>query len=102
MGVFEFRHIQPELLRGYRMTELQSTQPGQQALVATPEKALLDLIYLQAGGDRPNYLTELRLQNLERLDKDELNRQAEIFQFPETTPGRRGHCSPGARRNPGV
>src|SRR3990172_1495410 len=39
IGVFEFRHVKPELLRGYRMTDL----GGQQALVATPEKALLDL-----------------------------------------------------------
>jgi predicted transcriptional regulator of viral defense system len=79
LGVFEFRHIKPELLRGYRMTDL----GGQQALVATPEKALLDLVYLQPGGDTPAYLRELRLQNLERLDLDELRRQAEIFGSPK-------------------
>ena len=53
------------------------------ALVATPEKALLDLVYLQPGGDQPAYLRELRLQNLERLDLDELRRQAEIFNTPK-------------------
>jgi predicted transcriptional regulator of viral defense system len=83
LGIFEFRHIRPELLHGYTMTELQSSQPGQQALVATPEKALLDLVYLQPGGDTFNYLHELRLQALERLDKGELHRQAELFNTPK-------------------
>jgi hypothetical protein len=44
---------------------------GQKAFVATPEKALLDLVHLQPGGDAPDYLRELRLQNLDRLDVDE-------------------------------
>ena len=84
LGIFEFRHIQRELLRGYHMLELQGPkQPSQQARVAKPEKALLDLIYLQPGGDTPVYLRELRLQNLERLDMDELYRQAEIFNTPK-------------------
>jgi hypothetical protein len=42
--------------------------PEHQALVATPEKALLDLVYLQPGGDQPAYLRELCLQYLEQLD----------------------------------
>jgi hypothetical protein len=83
LGAFEFRHVKPGLLRSYRMTNLGRTPPNQQALVATPEKALLDLVYLQPGGDAPDYLRELRLQNLERLDLDELHRQAEIFNTPK-------------------
>jgi predicted transcriptional regulator of viral defense system len=83
LGVFEFRHIRRELLRGYRMLELQGSMSGQQALVATPEKALLDLVYLQPGGDKPGYLDGLRLQNLERLDMDELHRLAGIFDTPK-------------------
>jgi hypothetical protein len=83
LGIFEFRHVKPGLLRGYRMIELGRMPPSQQALVATPEKALLDLVYLQPGGDAPDYLRELRLQNLERLDLDELHRQAEIFNTPK-------------------
>ena len=62
LGVYEFRHIKTGLLFGYRLTDLDSTQ---RAFVATPEKALLDLVYLQPGGDAPAYLRELRLQNLE-------------------------------------
>lgn len=74
-GVFEFRHIKTDLLRGYRLSEVSA---GQQAFVATPEKALLDLIYLHPGGDSPEYLRELRLQNVERLNLDELQRQADL------------------------
>jgi predicted transcriptional regulator of viral defense system len=84
LGGFEFRHVKPELLHGYRMTALHGLKtPEQQALVATPEKALLDLVYLQPGGDQSAYLRELRLQNLVRLDLDELRRQADIFNTPK-------------------
>jgi len=41
---------------------------GQQAYVATPEKALLDLVHLTAGGGSEEHLRGLRLQGLERLD----------------------------------
>ncbi|MEW5871463.1 MAG: hypothetical protein AB1894_19475 [Chloroflexota bacterium] len=80
LGDFEFRHIQPARLRGYCTIDLGNRQ---QALVATPEKALLDLVYLQPGGDAPAYLGELRLQNLERLDEAELQRQARAFDSPK-------------------
>ena len=80
LGSYEFRHIKTDLLRGYRLTELGA---GQRAFVASPEKALLDLIYLQAGGDSPGYLRELRLQNLDRLDLDELGRQADLADSPK-------------------
>jgi predicted transcriptional regulator of viral defense system len=65
LGDYVFRHIKQPLFFGYALTNLGNHQ---QALVATPEKALLDLIYLQPGGDAPAYLMELRLQNLEQLD----------------------------------
>jgi predicted transcriptional regulator of viral defense system len=74
LGVYEFRHVKTDLLSGYRLTDLDG---GQKAFVATPEKALLDLIYLQPGGDSPDYLRELRLQNLDRLNPEELRRQAD-------------------------
>jgi hypothetical protein len=83
LGVFEFRHVMRGLLRGYRMVDLGQALPGQQALVATPEKALLDLVYLQPGSDAPSYMDELRLQNLELLDLDELHRQTEVLGIPK-------------------
>ncbi len=72
-GTFEFRHIKVDWLAGYRQLDLGS---GQSAFVATPEKALLDLVYLQPGGDQPRFLDALRLQNLDRLDLDSLREWA--------------------------
>jgi len=46
--------------------------PGQSAFVAFPEKALLDLAHLTSNSDSPEYLSELRLQNLETLDLNRL------------------------------
>jgi predicted transcriptional regulator of viral defense system len=80
LGIYEFRHVKTDLLAGYRLTDLGG---GQKAFVATPEKAVLDLIYLQSGGDSPDYLRELRLQNLDRLDVEELRRQAERIGSPK-------------------
>jgi hypothetical protein len=45
--------------------------------VATPEKALLDLIHFRPQGDSAAYIESLRLQNLEILDLDRLHRLAE-------------------------
>lgn len=44
---------------------------------------MLDLVYLQPGGDKPAYLRELRLQNLDQINTDELHRQAETFNMPK-------------------
>ncbi len=80
MGAYEFRHIKTDLFHDYRLIELSR---GQSAFVASPEKALLDLIYLQPGGDAPDYLRELRLQNLNRLDLEALQRQADLARSPK-------------------
>lgn len=79
LGTYEFRHIKTELLFGYQMTEFGE----QSAFVASPEKALLDLIYLQPGGSSPAYLKELRLQNTEKLDKVLLRKQSEKINTPK-------------------
>lgn len=73
LGTFTYRHIKPPFLYGYT---LEALGDGQRAYVATPEKALLDLIYLTHGGDRTPYLRELRLQNLEHLNMWELKKFA--------------------------
>lgn len=65
LGVFEFRHIQFDFFDGFKWVELGEKQ---RAFIASPEKALLDLVYLQPGGDTFDYLSELRLNYLERLD----------------------------------
>jgi len=73
LGNFEFRHVKPDLLFGYLSTGVSDKQ---QAFVASPEKALLDLIYLEPGADSPDYLRELRLQNLDQLDVVVLSQSA--------------------------
>lgn len=59
LGRFMFRHLKRHLFFGF--TE-QETAPGQRALLARPEKALIDLLYLTPGSDDPGYLEELRLE----------------------------------------
>jgi predicted transcriptional regulator of viral defense system len=80
LGGFQFRHIKKALFHDYRLWEVGQ---GQQAFIATPEKALLDLIHLQPGGDSAEYLQELRLQNLDRLDPDELVQLADRASSPK-------------------
>jgi predicted transcriptional regulator of viral defense system len=80
LGTYVFRHIQPDFLTGFRRTPLVGKM---EALLATPEKALLDLIYLEPDGDSPAYLAELRLQNLDGLDLNELRRLAEAAGKPK-------------------
>lgn len=80
LGSYVFRHIKTSLLQGYRLVQLGGRQ---QAFVASPEKALVDLIYLQPGADAPAYLRELRLQNLEMMDPEELHRQAVLSASPK-------------------
>lgn len=80
LGSYEFRHIKTDMLYGYRLLDVGE---GQQAFAASPEKALLDLVYLQPGGDSPEYLQELRLQHLDQLDLQVLQGQADQANSPK-------------------
>ena len=57
--------------------------PNQRAFVALPEKALLDLVHLTPKGDSLDFLTELRLQDLDRFDLDLLRDLAAQAQSPK-------------------
>lgn len=82
-GHFSYQHIQPAFFFGFHYRQVTHTQ---WAYMATPEKALLDLIYLTPNGDSADYIQALRLQNLDqihierlttyvqRIDKPKLNR----------------------------
>jgi len=74
LGDFDYRHVLAGLFWGYRSVDV---APGVSALVARPEKALLDLVYLRPHGDDPAFLRELRLERLERLDATELEAMAQ-------------------------
>ena len=80
LGVFDFRHIQVDFFDGYRFVDLGENQ---RAFIATPGKALLDLVYLEPGGDEPDYLAELRLNNLGQLDWQLLERLARKLGKPK-------------------
>ena len=73
LGDFIFKHVKPSWFSGYGRMGLGR---GQEAFVAGPEKALLDLVYLTPGADGPDWLDELRLQNLHALDPGRLLRLA--------------------------
>jgi predicted transcriptional regulator of viral defense system len=68
-GHFIYRHIHHDLFFGY---ERVAVADRQHAFIATPEKALLDLVHLRPGGDSADYLASLRLQNLDLLAVDHL------------------------------
>ena len=51
--------------------------------MATPEKALLDLIYLTPGADSEGYIRTLRLQNLDQLDVERLTTYVERINKPK-------------------
>jgi predicted transcriptional regulator of viral defense system len=59
IGSFTFRHLNAGLFFGFGQIEV---APGQKALVARPEKALIDLLYLTPGSDAREYLEELRME----------------------------------------
>ncbi len=65
LGQFVFRHIKKSWFHDYKQVDLGSDQ---KAFIATPEKALVDLVYLTPYADNYDFLTELRLQNWERLN----------------------------------
>lgn len=67
---FRFQHLAIHLVFGYQQVNF---MPGQDAFIAFPEKALLDLIHLTPNGDDSAFLAGLRLQNLERLDPQRLH-----------------------------
>ena len=80
LGRFEFRHVSKKYFWGFRQVELNI---GQTAFIAYPEKALLDLIYLTAGGDEIEFIESLRLQNFDKFDRAVMCEFVERFQSPK-------------------
>lgn len=79
-GRFVFKHVQADFFYGFAY---RAVSPSQFAFVALPEKALLDLVYLQPGGDSPEFLASLRLQNLDQLNLDRLFELAQRLGKPK-------------------
>ncbi|MEI6647792.1 MAG: hypothetical protein WCP12_17280 [bacterium] len=62
-GRFVFRHIKDTLFFGYK----QHLMDRQTCFLATPEKALLDLLYMTPGAASSSFIDSLRLQNCDQL-----------------------------------
>ena len=69
-GRFWYRHLKTDYFFGFHYLQITKTQ---YAFIATPEKALIDLIYLTPNGEDEAYIRELRLQNLEIVDVSRLH-----------------------------
>jgi predicted transcriptional regulator of viral defense system len=75
IGKFMYRHIGPFFYSDFSITEV---APAQHARIATPEKALLDMLYLHPGSDSIDYLRELRLEDVDgKIDIARLKQLAE-------------------------
>jgi hypothetical protein len=74
-GRFSYRHVRPSFLWGYDLVPVSSGPEALQAhaYVASPEKALLDLLYFRKHADDRSLLEELRLELAERLDAGKLS-----------------------------
>lgn len=80
LGTFGFAHLARGLYFGYSHLEV---SPGQLAFVASPEKALLDLVHLTPGGESQAYLQELRLQNWNAINLEVLQEMAQRSTKPK-------------------
>jgi predicted transcriptional regulator of viral defense system len=75
VGSFDYRHVQTSLFWGYGSVSVNQ----QTAFIASPEKALLDLIYLKGRKISSAYLEELRLQNFKKISRRKLLECAKRF-----------------------
>lgn len=73
LGRFDYRHVRLKAFFGYRRTAVWGEQ---EAFVADPAKALLDLVYLTPRGDSVTYLESLRLEGLEAVSPQDLRSYA--------------------------
>ncbi|MDA0350451.1 MAG: hypothetical protein O3C43_16375 [Verrucomicrobia bacterium] len=70
IGRFQFRHISTGRFFGFEEMEI---APDQQVLIASPAKALVDLLYLTPHSDNWDYLRELRLHEPDGFDREALD-----------------------------
>jgi predicted transcriptional regulator of viral defense system len=74
-GSFSYRHIKNGAFFGARPVEIDA----QKVRIAEPEKAMLDLWYMEQGPWSRFRLTEMRYQNMDRLDLNRIQNYAERF-----------------------
>jgi predicted transcriptional regulator of viral defense system len=82
-GVFTYRHLKPSVFFGYRRVLID----GAPVLLAEPEKALLDFLYLEPGSWGRERLLGMRFQNMELVKAKRLAEYADRFGSPRVTAG---------------
>jgi predicted transcriptional regulator of viral defense system len=80
LGNYIYRHIKKEFFFDYTLEQMTA---GQSAFIASPEKALLDLLYLTPRSDDTAYLEELRLQNMDNMDIKRFHEKARSTGSPK-------------------
>ncbi len=80
LGVHVYRHVQRSWFHDYRRVDIGH---GHFAWLASPEKALLDLFYLERGSDSRDFLRELRLELDDGIDLARLRNLAEVCGQPK-------------------
>lgn len=76
VGRFEYRHVSQKLFWGYETIDPLGIEPVQ---IATPEKALLDLVYLTKGDANEEFFEGMRIQHAETFDLQRLKEFAHRF-----------------------
>lgn len=84
LGKFEFRHVLSRNFFGFGEKEVAVNQT---AWIATPEKALADLLYLTPRSDQADYLDGLRLDVPSSFDKEALMNAAGIMRSSKVRRG---------------
>ncbi|MCJ7666409.1 MAG: hypothetical protein MUO59_06715, partial [Actinobacteria bacterium] len=74
-GIFDYSHIKKSLFWGYTSV----TVNKQTAFIASCEKAILDYFYVKKLNISLDYLYELRLQNIEKINIEKLFEYARRF-----------------------
>jgi hypothetical protein len=80
LGSFLFKHLKSPFFKGFRLLEIETSQ---RVFLASPEKSLLDLVYLTPGADSQEYLEELRLGNFSALNMHTLQEMARDMGSPK-------------------
>ncbi len=77
-GTFSYRHVKPAAFFGYKAVDLN----GSRVFLADPEKALLDLWYLESGEWTEARMEAMRFQAFEIVSPETLRGYAERFGSP--------------------
>ena len=77
-GVYQYSNVKQGFFFGYRAVEMD----GEKVLLATPEKALLDLWHLNSGPWGVDRMNGMRFQNFDAVSIDRLRDGAERFGKP--------------------